>query len=238
MDFMISIPAAIGLGALHSLEPGHGKGVISAYLIATRGKTRDAVLLGLISAVTHTFSIVILSIGANSAIQLFAPDNLTRWLELLSGILITIIGARILYRHFHPRIVSMGRLSGSRLDICEHDHHHGLHHHHHDHDGQSTKLGGIVTVGLLTGLIPCPSAMAIFLASLTADRIPLGLGLVAAFSLGSAVTMSVIGILIVHAGKTVKRMERIGFVRSLNLLSSLLILGLGVVVTVQALLGA
>lgn len=131
----------------------------------------------------------------------------------------------------------MGRLSGSPHDICEHDHHHGLHHHHHDH-GQSTKLGGIVTVGLLTGLIPCPSAMAIFLASLTADRIPLGLGLVTAFSLGSAVSMSVIGILIVRAGKTVKRMERIGFVRSLNLLSSLLILGLGVVVTVQALLGA
>jgi ABC-type nickel/cobalt efflux system permease component RcnA len=80
--------------------------------------------------------------------------------------------------------------------------------------------------------------MAIFLASLTADQISLGLVLVSAFSLGSAVTMSVIGILIVHAGKTVKQMDRIGFVRSLNLLSSLLILGLGVVVTIQALLEA
>lgn len=236
MDLMLSIPAAIGLGALHSLEPGHGKGAISAYLIATRGKTRDAVLLGLISAVTHTMSIVILSLAANSAIKLFAPDSLTHWLELLSGILITIIGARILYSHVRPRIVSMGKLSAKHRDVFEH-HHHGHHHHHHDH-GQPSSLAGIVTVGLLTGLIPCPSALAIFLASLTADRIPLGLELVAAFSLGSAVTMSVIGILIVHAAKTVKRMERFGFVRSLNLLSSLLILSLGIVVTLQALLEA
>jgi ABC-type nickel/cobalt efflux system permease component RcnA len=78
--------------------------------------------------------------------------------------------------------------------------------------------------------------MAIFLASLTADEISLGFVLVAAFSLGSAVMMSVIGVLIVHAGNTVKQMNRIGFVRSLNLLSSLLILGLGVAVTFQALL--
>ncbi|KIL40591.1 ABC transporter permease [Gordoniibacillus kamchatkensis] len=233
MDVMFSIPAAIGLGALHSLEPGHGKGVISAYLIATRGKTRDAVLLGLISAVTHTLSIVILSVAASSAVKLFAPERLTHWVELFSGVLITIIGAQILYRHVRPRIVSMGKLSAKHHDVCEH--HDGHHHHHHDH-GRPSSLAGIVSVGLLTGLIPCPSAMAIFLASLTADRIPLGLGLVAAFSLGSAVTMSVIGILIVHAGHTVKRLERIGFVRSLNLLSSFLILSLGVVVTLQALI--
>jgi nickel/cobalt exporter len=234
MELMLSIPAAIGLGALHSLEPGHGKGVISAYLIATRGKARDAVLLGLISAVTHTLSIVILSVAATSAVKLLAPDSLTRWLELLSGVLITIIGARILYRHVRPRIVSIGKLSAKHDDIYEHHHHE--HHHLHHNQGKPSSLAGIVTVGLLTGLIPCPSAMAIFLASLTADQISLGVVLVGAFSLGSAVTMSVIGVLIVHAGKTVKQMDRIGFVRSLNLLSSLLILGLGVVVTFQALL--
>jgi nickel/cobalt transporter (NicO) family protein len=236
MDLILSIPAAIGLGALHSLEPGHGKGVISAYLIATRGKTRDAVLLGLVSSITHTFSIIILSVAATSAVKLLAPDSLTRWLELLSGVLITIIGARILYRHVRPRMVSIGKLSANHDAIHEH-HHHGHHHHHHDHKKPSS-LAGIVTVGLLTGLIPCPSAMAIFLASITADQISLGLVLVSAFSLGSAVTMSVIGILIVNAGKTVKQMDRIGFVRSLNLLSSLLILGLGVAVTFQALLVA
>jgi nickel/cobalt transporter (NicO) family protein len=236
MDLMLSIPAAIGLGALHSLEPGHGKGVISAYLIATRGKARDAVLLGLISAVTHSMSIVILSVAATSAVKLLTPDSLTRWLELLSGILITIIGARILYRHVRPRIVSIGKLSAKHDEISEHHHHE--HHHHHHNQRKPSSLAGIVTVGLLTGLIPCPSAMAIFLASLTADQIALGLVLVASFSIGSAVTMSVIGVLIVHAGKTVKQMDRIGFVRSLNLLSSLLILGLGVVVTFQALLMA
>lgn len=46
MDILFSIPGSIGLGALHSLELGHGKGVISAYLIATRGKRQDDMLLG------------------------------------------------------------------------------------------------------------------------------------------------------------------------------------------------
>jgi nickel/cobalt exporter len=240
MDLIISIPAAIGLGALHSLEPGHGKGLISAYLVATRGKTKDAVLLGSVSAVTHTMSIVILSFATASAIKLLTPDSLSRWLELLSGVLIILIGTRILYHHVRPRIVSIGKLSANHDAIHEHHHHdHHHHHHHHQHDQKKpSSLAGIITVGLLTGLIPCPSAMAIFLASLTANQISLGLVLVSAFSLGSAVTMSVIGILIVHAGKTVKQMDRIGFVRSLNLLSSLLILGLGVAVTFQALLVA
>jgi ABC-type nickel/cobalt efflux system permease component RcnA len=164
-----------------------------------------------------------------------APDSLILWIELVSGILITCIGAKILYRHLRPRIVSLGGLTDKKKqEVCEH-HHHGHHHHHHTNETPTSFLR-LISVGLLTGLIPCPSAMAIFLAALTADQIPLGVGLVAAFSLGSAVTMSAIGILVVRAGESIKRLEKINFVRSLNFASSLLILGLGVLVTLQSFL--
>lgn len=233
MNLFLSIPAAIGLGALHSLEPGHGKGVISAYLITTRGNTKDAVLLGFITAITHTLSIILLSLLTSSTLKLLAPDSLIHWIELVSGILITFIGAKILYRHLRPRIISLGGIAHKKQEVCEH-HHHG-HHHHHAHE-TPTSLIRLISVGLLTGLIPCPSAMAIFLAALTADQIPLGVALVAAFSLGSAITMSAIGILIIRAGESIKQLEKISFVRSLNFISSLLILGLGALVTLQSLL--
>lgn len=54
MELLFTLPAAIGLGALHSLEPGHGKGVITAYLISSGAKVKDAVLIGIVSAVAHT----------------------------------------------------------------------------------------------------------------------------------------------------------------------------------------
>jgi ABC-type nickel/cobalt efflux system permease component RcnA len=76
--------------------------------------------------------------------------------------------------------------------------------------------------------------MAIFLAAVTADQIPFGIGLVAAFSLGSAITMSMIGILIVRAGAALKQLEKISFVRSLGFVSSFLIVSLGILVTLQS----
>lgn len=88
MELVYTVPAAIGLGALHALEPGHGKGVISAYLVATHGKIRDALLIGVISAVTHTFSIIFLSFIASSTLHQLAPEQTTKWIELLAGMLI------------------------------------------------------------------------------------------------------------------------------------------------------
>jgi nickel/cobalt exporter len=232
MNLYLSIPAAIGLGALHSLEPGHGKGVISAYLITTRSNVKDALLLGFISAITHTSSIILLCLVTSSTVKLLAPESLIHWIELLSGIFITLIGTNILYRHLRPRILSMGKLSQD-----QHINHENHHHHHHHHSNETpTSLSRMIIIGFLTGLIPCPSAIAIFLAAITADQIPLGVGLVAAFSLGSAITMSTIGILVVRAGVVIKKKEKIEFVRSLNFISSLLILVLGIVVTFQSLI--
>jgi nickel/cobalt exporter len=232
MNFLLTLPAAIGLGALHALEPGHGKGVISAYLVATRGKMKSAVLLGVVSAITHTFSVIVLAFTASTAIKLLAPGILIGWIEMISGIMIMLIGASILHRHFRPSITSLGKLSQIHHDQrdAHHDHDHGHHHWHPKHE-EPSSLFGVISVGLLTGLIPCPSAIAIFLASLNADHLTVGIGLVAAFSLGSAISMSAIGILVVRSSAVIKRLDRIGFVRSLNMVSSILILGLGVMVT-------
>ena len=230
MDLMYTIPAAIGLGALHSLEPGHGKGVITAYLVSSGAKIKDAVMLGIISASAHTLSIALLAFSASSTVRVLFPQNLSYWFQLVSGIIVIYIGLNIIsQRIFSPK--------GAKIEShCSHTHTHG----HCDHANKkpsSKALGplrGLFLTGFFTGLVPCPSALAILLAAVSADKIPLGLGLVGAFSIGSAVTMVTIGILVVRAGNAIKRLEKWHVVNRLALVSSFLILFLGGALILQS----
>lgn len=230
MDLMYTIPAAIGLGALHSLEPGHGKGVITAYLISSGGKIKDAVMLGIISASAHTLSIALLAFSASSTVRILFPQNLSYWFQLVSGIIVIYIGLNIIsQRIFSPK--------GAKTEShCSHTHTHG----HCDHEYKKPSssalapLRGLFLTGFFTGLVPCPSALAILLAAVSADKIPLGLGLVGAFSIGSAITMVAIGILVVRASNAIKRLEKWHVVNRLALVSSFLIIFLGGALILQS----
>ncbi len=229
MDLMYTIPAAIGLGALHSLEPGHGKGIISAYLISSGAKIKDAVMLGIISASAHTFSIALLAFSASSTIKILFPQNLSYWFQLMSGIIVIYIGLNIVSQRLFP---------SKRAKIeSPHNHNHGCdcgHDHVPPPSNTSSPLRGLFLTGFFTGLVPCPSALAILLAAISAGKIPLGLGLVGAFSIGSALTMVTIGILVVRASSSIKRLEKWHVVNRLALVSSLLILFLGGALILQS----
>jgi len=89
--------------------------------------------------------------------------------------------------------------------------------------------------GFFTGIIPCPSAIAILLAAVSTDQIPLGLGLVGAFSIGGAITMVTIAVFVVQASHTMKKLERWQVVNRLAMVSSCLIIFLGRAVIYQSL---
>jgi nickel/cobalt exporter len=120
------------LGSLHALEPGHGKTVVAAYLIGSRGRKTDAVLLGLVVTMTHTFSVILLAIAAKIASNTITltEESLHGYLGLVAGLLILAVGVWMLLArlrgqepfHFH-----------SHDDIDGHSHDHG-HPHSHDHD--------------------------------------------------------------------------------------------------------
>lgn len=88
--------------------------------------------------------------------------------------------------------------------------------------------------GFFTGIVPCPSALAILLAAVSADKIPLGLGLVGAFSIGGAITMVAIALFVVRASHTMKKLEKWQVVNRLALVSSCLIIFLGGAVIFQS----
>lgn len=241
MDLMYTIPAAIGLGALHSLEPGHGKGVISAYLISSGAKIKDAVMLGIISALAHTLSIALLAFSASSTMKMLFPQNLSYWFQLLSGIIVIYIGLTIISQRLFPTQGEKGVSHHSHSHDGGHGHGHGHGQCKHDHShvyrnssGEMSPLKGLFLTGFFTGLIPCPTALVILLAAVSADRIPFGLGLVGAFSIGSAVTMVALGVLVVRASNSIKRLEKWHVVNRLALVSSFLILLLGGALILQA----
>lgn len=241
MNLLYAVPAAIGLGALHSLEPGHGKGVMSAYLISSRTKMRDAILLGIISSIAHTISIAALSFAASSTVTMFVSEQIAHWIELSAGIIITFIGGKLLLQQVRPRVIVVGRIGHHPVhqETCEHHHHSSVPSHVHAHARVSQQtpdsIARLFVIGFFTGLIPCPSAVAIFLASVSAHEIPIGLALVIAFSIGSALAMSTVAVLVTRAGQSIRFLEKRKVVQTFGALSSFLILSLGSFVILQSL---
>jgi nickel/cobalt transporter (NicO) family protein len=229
MELIWTIPVVMGLGALHSLEPGHGKGVITAYLISSGAHVKDAILLGLVSAIAHTLSIVFLAWVTSSAIQIFVPQNLSHLLQLLSGLIITIIGVRMIYQKIYPPIIVLGTVGHRHSETCTH------HHSHYNANKTPTSLSRLFSLGFFTGMIPCPSALTILLTAISAGQVSIGLALVSSFSLGSAIAMSTIGVLVVRAGESIKQLEKWRIIDTLTFLSSTLIVCIGVFIVWQSL---
>ncbi|MBV9469916.1 MAG: hypothetical protein JOZ57_11795, partial [Abitibacteriaceae bacterium] len=110
---------ALIFGALHALQPGHGKTMVAAYLVGSRGTPRHAALLGIVVTITHTFGVFLLGFVTLFASQYILPEQLYPWLSAISGFAICAVGIWLL----------ISRLRG--LGQPEHDHHHG---HQHDHN--------------------------------------------------------------------------------------------------------
>jgi nickel/cobalt transporter (NicO) family protein len=218
---LASIAAALFWGAAHALSPGHGKTIITAYLVGQRGTPRHAVLLGLIVTITHTIGVFALGLVTLALSQFIVPDRLYPWLNLVSGALVVGIGASVLRARLRQR----------------HLHAHGHHHHHeHGHDpGTRPSARSLVAVGVSGGLLPCPSALVVLLAAISLHRVAFGLVLIVAFSAGLALTITGIGLVAVLARRTFRRLSFEGpLVRLLPAASALVILAAGLAMTVRA----
>ena len=89
---------AIGLGGLHALEPGHGKTIVAAYLVGSKGTAHHAILLGIIVTASHTAGVFALGAVTLYASRYIVPEQLYPWLGALSGITIAVLGGYMLLR--------------------------------------------------------------------------------------------------------------------------------------------
>ncbi|MCA9868462.1 MAG: hypothetical protein KIS95_11380 [Anaerolineae bacterium] len=97
---LAALLVAVGLGAAHALTPGHGKTIVGAYLVGSRGTARHALFLGLTTTITHTAGVFALGFLVLAASEFILPEQLYPWLGVLSGLLVVFIGASIFRGHF------------------------------------------------------------------------------------------------------------------------------------------
>ena len=224
---LLSLAIAAFWGAAHALTPGHGKAIVAGYLVGTKGRPVDAVLLGGIVTVTHTIGVFALGLRDAPALAVHRPRGAVSLADARSGVLVIAVGGSVLVGRFRAR-----------------GHGHGHHHHHghgHDHDhGHSHAIDrrGLLGVGVAAGLLPCPSALVVLLSAIALHRIGFGLALIVAFSLGLAATITSIGLVAVLAKRAFSRLSLDGpVVRLLPAASALVILAVGVGITLKALPG-
>jgi ABC-type nickel/cobalt efflux system permease component RcnA len=245
---LVALATAAALGAGHALTPGHGKTLMAAYLVGTRGTARHALGLGAAVSVSHTAGILVLAAIVVAATDVLAPDVVVRWAPVVAAISILVIGGWMLLGEIRRR-----RLDGRHARDHAHPHPHGHEHPHphthgHEHDhGDSHGHGpastiswrGLFALGLAGGLIPSTSALLILLGSIAAGRPAFGLVLVVAFGLGMAAVMAGVGLALVAARDRIYRVGANGGVGRLGdaapLAAAVVVLGFGLVLTVQAL---
>jgi nickel/cobalt exporter len=253
------IAAAIGiafaLGAAHALTPGHGKTIVAAYLVGSRGTLKHAAFLGAMVTFTHTVSVFLLGLATLFLFQYVVPQKVTQVLGAISGLSIVVIGGWMLYK----RLRNAGHTHSHDHEHHDehshaHDHAHEHHHHHvddhpHDHShgpghthshgpGGHTHMpdeiswSGLVALGASGGLVPCESALVLLLTAIALRRVGLGLVLLISFSLGLALVLMAIGVLVIYA-KNLLPSSSSGnpFFRWMPVASAAVVMLLGVVMT-------
>ncbi|GAC1402430.1 MAG: hypothetical protein NVSMB64_02310 [Candidatus Velthaea sp.] len=218
---------AIALGALHALEPGHGKTLLAVSLVGARATASQALILASSLTVAHTIGVLVLGVIVLYATRWIVPEAIYPWITLLSGALVAAVGARALgaairarmpraheHPHVHPHAQPHDHEHAHGLGAGEHhthaDHTHG---HSHDHSGlddeahaRAHAIPGTAPLTFRTAVLaaatgniaPCPAALVVLLAAISLHQIAFGLGLIVAFSIGLAATLTGLGIAVVR----------------------------------------
>jgi nickel/cobalt exporter len=243
---VFALVVAAALGALHALEPGHGKTLVAAYLIGSRGTAKHALLLGLIVTASHTAAVYLLGGIVLYASAHVVPEKLYPWLALASGVIIMGLGIVLFLRRL--RVKQAGHRHHQHSHRA-HDHPHRSEHGHvrdlHDSHGhprhhRAVSPRELLTLGIGGGIVPCPAALVVLLSAVSLQRIGFGLLLIVAFSIGLAAVLIAVGLLMVYARRFMARFQGEGqmLTRWLPLASSAFIVFFGVGLTGQALLSA
>jgi len=175
----LALLVAFGLGVVHALSPGHGKSVMAAYLVGTRGTRRQALVLGPVVALSHTAGVLLLGGATLAASRLIAPERLYPYLSVTAGVIVLVVGLTLVARRVRSR----------------------RHGHDHAQDATSAPLGWrlLVALGLSGGIVPSASALLLLLGAIHFDRIALGMLLILAFGAGMAATLVGVGLALVGA---------------------------------------
>jgi ABC-type nickel/cobalt efflux system permease component RcnA len=219
------------LGAVHGASPGHGKTLVVASLLGSRGSLSRVLLLAITVALTHTVGVLLLAFIVLTANNSLLPQQVTPFITLAADVLVVLFGADLIRRAAWARSASRAAAAAP---------------HEHPHvpvpAGLEFTRGYTISIGIIGGLVPNGTALVVLLIAIAFHEVALGLLLVAAFGLGIAVVLGTVGIATVlvrsRGGELVAPGGRVGGVLTLlPLLSGVAVFGVGIFLTFTALSG-
>jgi nickel/cobalt exporter len=222
-------------GVFHAAGPGHGKAVISSYVVANRTTLRRGVILSFLSSLVQALSAIgivsVLAIGMNAAgLQI---RQAVHQLEVVSAAFVILAGLWLLFmqlqRYLTPLTASAAAAGASGLSIpvpeapVRQDHDHGAHHHHHHHHDEGCGCGHAhmpspkdmegrwslrqaAAIVLAVGIRPCTGAILVLVFALTQGMFWAGVASTFAMALGTAITVSALAVLAVSSRETAARL--------------------------------
>jgi len=214
----VLVGLSFAYGVFHALGPGHGKAVISSYVLANRQTARNGALLALLSALIQALVaialVAVLAMVFNATAA--AMNAATRWLELASYALVTALGAWLVWaKAIRPL---RARAAASPLG---HDHHGHDHHGHahdcgcgHAHAPEPERVAGPLdwrragSAILAVGLRPCSGALIVLVFALSQGFFLAGVAAALAMGLGTGLTVAALACLAVAAGGAANRLGR------------------------------
>ena len=235
LSFWVLLSAALiaaGLGALHALEPGHGKTIVAAYLVGSRGTARHAVLLGIVVTAAHTAGVYLLGAATLYASRYIVPEQLYPWLGAISGLSVAGLGIFIFLRHWTGETGEHSHTPGER-----HSHWFSAPTQRSTAGDRPLSLRELCMLGITGGIVPCPAALVVLLSAFSLHRIGFGLFLITAFSFGLAAVLVIVGLTMVYAKRALSSRVSAGSaaLRYLPFLSSAFMVVLGVGIAASAL---
>lgn len=217
-------------GVFHAAGPGHGKAVISSYLVANNETWRRGIVLSFASAILQALSaiaivgVVAAFLGATAK----AMGNTVRVIEIVSYALILLIGLRLLWVKGKAFLRALRLKEGPHAHDHTHEHGHGHHHHHdhdhdHDHDASAWSHGHApepselvgahwlrrgLTAIVAVGLRPCSGAIIVLVFALAQGIFWIGVASTFVMGLGTAITVAAIATLAVAARELAGRLAK------------------------------
>ncbi|MEM7171100.1 MAG: nickel/cobalt transporter [Pseudomonadota bacterium] len=215
------VAASFLYGIFHAAGPGHGKAVLTTYLLTHRSQVKRGIALASAAAFCQGLVALILVYGL-IFLAGWLPRDTSRavdWGERLSFALVMAIGLWLAWRGLRSAFSHLRSQGISTKGQQDHHHHHGCHNHDHDHSGcghqhgpspeqleRATDLKTSIGVILAIGLRPCTGAVIVLVFAKASGMAWAGVGAVLAMAAGTAIAVTSLAFLTVHARAWIARL--------------------------------
>lgn len=243
-------------GVFHAAGPGHGKAVISAYMVSSGETAKRGIALSFMAAFVQAVSaVLIVSIAAVIfRVTAVTMTKATDWFEILSYALVALVGAWLLWsktvggghHHHHHHVGDAGAADHDDHDDYDHHHDHDHNHHGHGHEHVRAEISGPAdtmwqmlsrawSAILAVGVRPCSGAIIILVFALSQGLFLAGVAATFVMALGTGLTVATLAVLAVSARGAAVRLAGIDspltgrIVRVAEILAAAAVLVLGLV---------